>query len=1107
MRATLRSGPFEQGLAILVTALLTLLCSGSSAVLAQPDAVTEQTVAEYQSRVEADASLTPERREALLGSLGVARDHLAAEAAERERAAQLKLDADQAEQNIADFRMRAGHASQAMSPTELQSQSMEELSARLALLQSERTALFDRDVALQTRLEQRTQRLGEIQSRLRSITARLAILQGSASGTANTLGEQVVALVAAAEKQALLAERERLETEARTEPTLDNVAAAERAWLKDAIAERDQQLKALRAALDSARASKLESELERAQTKEDELRQEFPDLLPLAQSNRELVEQLQSIDRSQRLAEEDRNQLQIQLEQVTQNFLVMQRRLEAAGHKVALAQVMVQLLGGLPNVRSLERAVQRRNGEIADSSLVAIDTEEELRLLVKREDFQQRWLPDQAETPEKLLELITILARERQSLLQETMSGLAGLQRSLVESNQIASELILEVGSFEQFLSGNLLWIRSYTAIEPKQLVGQIASLVQFKQWLQFPVLLLEGWRRDHWTIALLISLIAAFVAAKRLRGPFDEVMSRPTPLSGESTLKTMVCIGITMVLSLPWPLLLFLLARSLAQSGNDGALATAVAPALATTAVVLYALVLVRNLIGKRGVCRRLLKNDARMLDALREDLRWAMPVLLVSHFLNGFALYLDVTSGGGPLGALCVATTAAVIALVCVRLLRDDAFLESASVRLGLKLCVAGGLAVILTQLFGLFFAAGEVLETLIKSIVAVCLVNFVVDILRRWLLILRFRIERGNREEDDDSLLSTEANPEAPQQAEDDIDVVELSQGHDKLLELIQTASLAGLLLYIWASLLPAFGLLESITLWNTSVSDDPADGLRAVTLFDLLVAVFILVVTGLLTKHLPSMIQVLMSEWARASSGARYATGMLIQYVVIAIGLSLCLSIIGWQWSKVQWLVAALGVGIGFGLQEIVANFISGLILLFERPIRVGDIITVGGAEGSVRRISARATLIETFDRKEVLIPNKQLITEQVTNWSLSDAAVRVLIPVGVAYGSDVRQARRLLLEAARENEAVLQDPEPIASFDDFGNDALLLTLRCYVAENRLMVWTLLREAINDKFAAAGLEIAFPQRDVHLDMGQPLRIEWSQMPALQPGGAGA
>ena len=280
---------------------------------------------------------------------------------------------------------------------------------------------------------------------------------------------------------------------------------------------------------------------------------------------------------------------------------------------------------------------------------------------------------------------------------------------------------------------------------------------------------------------------------------------------------------------------------------------------------------------------------------------------------------------------------------------------------------------------------------------------------------------------------------------------------------------------------------------MTLWEV-VDSGAADGsTRAITLFDLLLSIVIIVITALVAKHLPSLLQVFMQEWGKISAGARYATGILMQYLVIAIGGSMFLTTIGWEWSKVQWLVAALGVGIGFGLQEIVANFISGIIILFERPIRVGDIITAGGAEGVVKKINPRATIIETFERKEHLIPNKELITGQVINWSLTDEAVRVVIPVGIAYGSDVRKAMALLLEAAREVPSVLADPEPRASFEDFGDNALVLWLRCFIAEDRVTAWTNLRTVIYEKFEAAGIVISFPQRDVHLDVMHPLRIE--------------
>jgi potassium efflux system protein len=190
------------------------------------------------------------------------------------------------------------------------------------------------------------------------------------------------------------------------------------------------------------------------------------------------------------------------------------------------------------------------------------------------------------------------------------------------------------------------------------------------------------------------------------------------------------------------------------------------------------------------------------------------------------------------------------------------------------------------------------------------------------------------------------------------------------------------------------------------------------------------------------------------------------------------------------------VAALGVGIGFGLQEIVANFISGLIILFERPIRVGDVVTVGTTSGTVKKIKSRATIIETFELKEHLVPNKALITGEVTNWSLSEEAVRLMISVGIAYEDDPEYAMSLLLEAAKEVDQVLDEPEPFATFDEFGDNGLLLSLRCYVSEERAKAWTALRSVILRKYTEAGITIAFPQRDVHLNVTEPVSIQLSR-----------
>jgi len=205
----------------------------------------------------------------------------------------------------------------------------------------------------------------------------------------------------------------------------------------------------------------------------------------------------------------------------------------------------------------------------------------------------------------------------------------------------------------------------------------------------------------------------------------------------------------------------------------------------------------------------------------------------------------------------------------------------------------------------------------------------------------------------------------------------------------------------------------------------------------------------------------------------------------------------LGTLGVSWSHLQWMAAALSVGIGFGLQEIVANFVSGLIILFERPVRVGDTVTVGDTDGVVTKIRIRATTIRNWDRKELLVPNKEFVIGRLLNWSLSDPVTRIVLVVGVAYGSDVEQASAIMTRIAEANEHVLDEPPPVVTFDTFGDNALTLTLQAFVdsVDVRLSAISALNRAINQAFAEAGISIAFPQRDLHLDTTRPLQIELS------------
>jgi len=220
--------------------------------------------------------------------------------------------------------------------------------------------------------------------------------------------------------------------------------------------------------------------------------------------------------------------------------------------------------------------------------------------------------------------------------------------------------------------------------------------------------------------------------------------------------------------------------------------------------------------------------------------------------------------------------------------------------------------------------------------------------------------------------------------------------------------------------------------------------------------------------------------------RVEPGVGISINRLIQYAFVLLGFLLAVSVLGVELQNFTILAGAFGIGIGFGLQNIVSNFVSGLILLFERPIKVGDIVQVEGEWGHVRKVGLRATVVGTLDESEVIVPNSDLITGKVTNWTLSDKMSRLVIPVGVAYGSDVPLVMRLVLESATENPLVLPDPAPQIFFTSFGNSSLDFELRAWVGDINLRfpVRSEIHQAIDRKFRASGVEIPFPQTDLHL-----------------------
>lgn len=304
--------------------------------------------------------------------------------------------------------------------------------------------------------------------------------------------------------------------------------------------------------------------------------------------------------------------------------------------------------------------------------------------------------------------------------------------------------------------------------------------------------------------------------------------------------------------------------------------------------------------------------------------------------------------------------------------------------------------------------------------------------------------------------------------------------------RFADLFIWSALFAIFYFVWSDLVTVASYLRDITLWQQNSVVDGANVTESISLFNLLVALIIVGITYVLVRNISGILEVLLFSRLKLSQGTPYTITTLLTYVIVAIGGAWAFATLGMSWSKLQWLFAALSVGLGFGMQEIFANFVSGIILLFERPIRVGDTVTINGVSGTVAKIRIRAITLIDFDRKEVIVPNKSFVTGQVINWALSNTMTRLVVTVGVAYGSDLELVKKLLLQAANEQPAVLKDPEPRALFLSFGASTLDHELRVYVGQlsERTNTTDALNRRINELFAENNIDIAFNQLDVFI-----------------------
>jgi len=684
--------------------------------------------------------------------------------------------------------------------------------------------------------------------------------------------------------------------------------------------------------------------------------------------------------------------------------------------------------------------------------------------------------------PEADQGVLSALASSYRDRLRSTINAQSDYIEALRVLGDGHDELRRQTGEYKQYLESLILWIPDRPPlwkVDKASISMEIAAL-----WAAF--------QDSHLSIkpALLFGLLAFALLRfyksrlKTYQLGLNTLIRRPRTDATRYTVFALCCIALR---ALPVPLLMVSIATLFSNES--------VAWVLHNTGIALFVCLSVKLVCEPEGVGIVHFDWPEALVERLHREFGWLIRIVLP---LAGIALIIlgeTVNTGDTVLGRVGIILVLALPLLLIFNYLVTHARTYGSAWLKVRALQVRLALGIVLSMLIaaialGHSYSTQVIFESLADTVmVALCLI-LVHAVLSRWLLVTRRRLRlaelmsaRTERETADEAILD-----------EREASLVDVSAETRELINMGTFVTGFFALLYIWAPLLPALDAMAQVNLWTSSSTVDGQLIESHFTLAALITVIALITATIYAAGKLPALIELILRARTSVSPSSRYTVIALLNYVIIGAGITAALSALGLEWSQLQWLVAALGVGIGFGLQEIIANFISGLIILFERPIRVGDIISTGGNDGVVTRIRIRATSIRDWDGKELLVPNKEFITGRLLNWTLSDVKVRLVIPIGIAYGSDVELAIRTMESVVSSHSRVVEDPPLQIIFEGFGDDALLLSARFYLdsVENRMGAMTEVNQAIYRAFNEAGIVIAFPQRDIHFDAEKPIRI---------------
>ncbi|WPL15998.1 Potassium efflux system KefA precursor [Thiorhodovibrio winogradskyi] len=1114
----------------LVLALGVLLgpsCTAAQADTAQPsppDAPLESslTPALIESKikeVEASSSLTPEAVKRLVEQYRVALSNIEELNLFASRAASFRTAIEQAPRDAEALRAQAiEQRAQSLPADPLpEDANLAQVEQQLAQLLAEITAVEAKLAELDKVLDENAREPTRARKRITEANRELDEVNAQLSGNEQTL---LSPLEVQAQRWALETARDRLRAEVLMldQQLLSTSARSDLNLARRTLAEQTlADLRDQRALLENEADRLRQTEAERLRSETADAERDLADAHPLvrelARENTrlsaaitELTERLNYLDERQSERDDSRRK-------VDDAFRSARQRLEAAGLSRALGQALVTQYRQLPDASALRTDITDIADRIAETSLNLVRYRDQLR---RDKELEQRIAaaidalpPAEREALEQRLR--DQLAR-RDDLLHRLIAIEESYLRAMSELDASTRALMRGVRDYRNFLSERLLWVRSVVPISEQSFADFPAALA----WLSAP----NSWRlvvdiiKHEITTSPLLWIGLTLVFILLVKGP---ALRRAIRAAGEPLRRvgsdkfayTMKALVLTLILALPWSLLLALTGWRLEVSTIATPFSIAIGSALAAVGFGLYYLRAFHLLCLPGGVADRHFRWSSHAITQLRTNFRLATLVLTPLGLIAGATVLHPDPGFSGTLGRLALVALILALAVFTVRLTNPTtgvfrplllahpkAWLSRLRM-LWYPALIAVPVLLALLALAGYLYTSGILLEYLISELWLILSLVVVHQLIVRWLILtrrslaLQAALDQHISDPADDS---TAAPAEMSRPPDSSVNLAALDEQTRRLINsMILVAGAVGVWL-IWSDALPALGLLDRLTLWHYTATVDGLQTRIPVTLADLGRLLLIISVALIAGRNLPALLEIILLRHTTISPGMRYTLITLTGYSITAAGALLVFSTLGLSWSQVQWLVAALSVGIGFGLQEIVANFISGLIILFERPIRVGDVVTVGDTTGMVTRIQIRATTIRNWDKQELLVPNKEFITGRLLNWSLTDKINRMTLVVGAEYGCDTRKALALLAEAAAENPRVLEDPAPLITFEGFGDNSLTLVLRYYLGELdcRLSVTSELHQAIADKFRAAGIGIAFPQRDIHLHASAPIPV---------------